>query len=476
MANEPLLTVSQLTQAIKQMLEGSFPLLSLQGEVSNFKQHTSGHLYFSLKDAQAQISAVMYRADAATLRKMPKEGDQVVIKGSLTVYPPRGNYQLTVREMALAGLGELLLKLEELKVKLHKKGYFSKTRKKPIPSFPRVIGIVTSPTGAVIQDILNILSRRHANFHVILNPVRVQGEGAATEIARAIDDFNRFHLADVMIVGRGGGSIEDLWAFNEEIVAEAIYRSHIPIIAAVGHETDHCIAEYVADVRAPTPSAAAEMVAVEKAQLDQQLARLQNHLQQILLHQVAKSRHRLASITKHPVFASPYALLGPAIQKLDDLKAALDQAMGQKLQRWRLELNARQRQSLALKPTSQIALFRQKLIGLEKGVDATFIRLLQQAKQQLQHQSKQLNKQTLRLLPLHRERLERISAGLKAIDPKNLLKRGYAILFSEKERSVITSVQALKPQQHIRIVFADGEAAGTINSVHPSERINKPTL
>jgi exodeoxyribonuclease VII large subunit len=266
LTEHPILTVSQLSQAIKLSLETAFPFVQLQGEISNCKPHSSGHLYFSLKDAHAQISAVMFRPDAATLKFTPKDGTQVIAIGEINVYPTSGKYQIVVRELRPMGIGELLLKLEELKMKITKLGWFRKEHKKPLPKFPKRIGVVTSPTGAAIQDMLNILTRRFSGFHLILYPVKVQGEGAAQEIAHAIEQFNHYELADVLIVGRGGGSIEDLWAFNEEVVAKAIFESKIPIISAVGHETDHCIADYVADIRAPTPSAAAEIVIAEKGQ------------------------------------------------------------------------------------------------------------------------------------------------------------------------------------------------------------------
>lgn len=261
-----ILTVTQLTQNVKDLVEANFPALSVQGEISNFKQHTSGHLYFSLKDSGAQISAVMFRQDALRLPRPPKEGDQVIATGGLNVYPPRGQYQMVVRSMEAVGLGALLLKLEQLKREIHRRGWFAPEHKRPLPKFPKRVGVITSPTGAVIQDILNVLRRRNLRFQLLLNPVKVQGEGAAAEIAKAIEQMNRYRLVDVMIVGRGGGSIEDLWAFNEEIVAKAIFESEIPIVCAVGHETDHTIAEYVADLRAPTPSAAAEMVMAERSQ------------------------------------------------------------------------------------------------------------------------------------------------------------------------------------------------------------------
>ncbi|MBA3604330.1 MAG: exodeoxyribonuclease VII large subunit, partial [Parachlamydiaceae bacterium] len=283
MQSPPVLTVTQITHAIKQSLESSFRHVWLQGEISNFKAQGSGHLYFSLKDQGAQIGAVMFRSEAAAIKIPPKDGAQVIIRGEINVYPQSGKYQIVVRELRYVGLGELLVKLEELKAKLYAKGWFNPQLKKPLPKFPKTIGVVTSPTGAVIQDILNVLQRRYPGFHLILNPVRVQGEGAAAEIALAINQFNRYALADVLIVGRGGGSIEDLWAFNEEIVAEAIFNSKIPIISAVGHETDVCLTDFVADARAPTPSAAATMVIADKAQVQHHLGQVRHRLMQSLV-------------------------------------------------------------------------------------------------------------------------------------------------------------------------------------------------
>src|SRR3990167_8243184 len=228
------LTVSELTFAIKSVLEPAFRTIAVRGEISNFKLQSSGHLYFSLKDASAQISAVLFKGNASNLTKMPKEGDQVIAIGDISLYAPRGSYQLVIRELQFLGMGELLLKLHELKAKLQALGWFDPKIKNPLPKLPKRIGVVTSPTGAVIQDILNVLTRRFKGFHVILNPVKVQGEGAASEIAQAIEDMNRYRLADVLIVGRGGGSIEDLWAFNEELAARAIARSAIPVILGGG--------------------------------------------------------------------------------------------------------------------------------------------------------------------------------------------------------------------------------------------------
>jgi exodeoxyribonuclease VII large subunit len=322
--DQKVFTVSELTSAIKAVLEPNFRSISVQGEISNFKLQTSGHLYFSLKDGGSQISAVLFKGNAARLSRMPREGDQVIAQGEISLYAPRGSYQIVIRELQFMGVGELLLKLHQLKEKLQMRGWFELERKKKLPHLPKRIGVVTSPTGAVIQDILNVLKRRFAGVHVILNPVKVQGEGAAQEIAQAIADFNKYHLADVLIVGRGGGSIEDLWAFNEEIVAKAIFDSKIPIIAAIGHETDFTIADWVADLRAPTPSAAAEMVIAEKSHLLKFLDGAKEMSLQRVKQQLAQYGQRLSALQKHPLLSSPYGVLAPSIQRLDDFSRQLE--------------------------------------------------------------------------------------------------------------------------------------------------------
>jgi len=442
-----ILTVTQLTNAIKKNLESAYPALWLQGEISNCKLHTSGHLYFSLKDAGAQIAAVMFRGAASTLTKTPKDGDKVIVYGGLNVFAQSGRYQIQVLELRFAGLGELLLKLEELKKKLQKKGWFSKERKKPIPKMPKKIGIVTSPTGAAIQDILNILSRRFSGFHVIINPVRVQGEGAAQEIARAIQQFNEMDLVDVMIVGRGGGSIEDLWAFNEEILAEAIFNSKIPIIAAVGHETDHCIAEYVADVRAPTPSAAAEIVIAEKSQQVDKLNQARKQMDHFVSTILRRYRIALDGVLRQPVFRNPYLLLGPWMQKLDDTKQSLDLIVFQIFKQQRTALEARKKLLYSLNPQSQIINSQKRLVVISRQIDQ-FI---------------------LRRVSIQSERLARVVSSLKAVDPKNLLKQGYSILFSEKDHSVINSVKSVKKSDKLRMLLADGEILSIIEEAIPKK-------
>jgi exodeoxyribonuclease VII large subunit len=413
------LSVSELTAAIKSQLEPRFHAICVRGEVSNFKEQSSGHLYFTLKDAEAQISAVLFKGNAKALPRLPKMGDQIIVKGELSVYAPRGNYQIIVREVQFAGVGELLVKLHELKLTLEKRGWFAKEAKKALPKFPKTIGVITSPTGSVIQDILQVLSRRFSGFHLILNPVRVQGEGAAFEIAQAIEQFNRHGLADLLIVGRGGGSLEDLWAFNEEIVAAAIFASKIPIISAVGHETDVCIADFVADVRAPTPSAAAEIALGEKAHHLQLLAQTEKRLRHSLQSLLFQHRKRVEFFAKQPLLSSPFAILSKHFQLLDDFSSDLRESISQHIKQKRLLTESLQKQLELLNPKMMIEQKKRELAKL------------------VQH--------------------------LRSIDPKNLLTKGYCILFEEKQNCVILSSQELKKDQRVRLRLHDGQIAATIN-------------
>ncbi len=467
-AQSVVLTVTQLTHSIKNCLEKTFPFVSLQGEISNFKPHTSGHLYFSLKDAHAQIQAVMFRPDAIRLTTPPKDGMQVVVKGEVNVYPQAGRYQILVKELQPIGLGELLIKLEELKKKLLALGWFKQERKRPLPKFPRRIGIVTSPTGAAIQDILNVLTRRFAGLHIILNPVKVQGEGAAQEIAQAIEQFNQYDLVDVMIVGRGGGSIEDLWAFNEEIVASAIFHSRIPIICAVGHETDHCIGEYVADVRAPTPSAAAELVIGEKEHQLQRLSQIRTRIQQTLFHLIRHDKQRLAAIVKSPYLANPYALLGASVQRLDTLKTDIDTAMRQKLEMLRLTLQGKMHVLASLKPGAKLDHYKHRLNTYAQQIGNLFQVKCMRLRDKTCESSRRLDQAMQVQFRNQKERLDHIQNILDKVNPKTVLGKGYCILFSEKRNSVITSVRTVSTGDEIKVLMSDGSLTSTVKEVIPS--------
>ncbi|MFH1352240.1 MAG: exodeoxyribonuclease VII large subunit [bacterium] len=315
---EKVYTVTELNNRSKVLLEGQFKNILLDGEISNFKKYGSGHLYFSLKDSSAQISAVMYKFKTSALKFEPRDGMSVRARGTITIYPARGSYQIIVNLMAVKGAGELQRKFEELKEKLEKEGLFDKARKREIPVLPRKIGVVTSPSGAAIRDILTVLKRRFSNVHVLLYPVRVQGASAKGEIVRAIESFNAdFSDVDVLIVGRGGGSLEDLWAFNEEEVARAVFASRIPVISAVGHEVDWVISDFVADKRAATPSVAAEIVLSRKSEfmhtVDVSLARMRVSL----TNRFRSMQNRVEIICERPYFRNPALFLSRYEQAFD---------------------------------------------------------------------------------------------------------------------------------------------------------------
>lgn len=459
-----VLTVTQLTQAIKNCLESTFPFIHLQGEISNFKLQSSGHLYFSLKDAYAQIPAVMFKGQASFLKVIPKNGDQVIVKAEISLYAPRGNYQLIIKELFYVGVGELLQRLETLKIKLHQKGWFKAIHKKALPKFPRCIGVITSPTGSVIQDILHVLTRRFSNFHLILNPVKVQGEGSAQEIALAIKQMNDYQLADVIIIARGGGSIEDLWSFNEEIVAEAIFQSDLPIISAVGHETDHCIADYVADIRAPTPSAAAEIVIAEKEHQIDLLKNLRKRMQQTIYQLIQQNHYRLERFKKHPLLCRPHLMLEKRMQQLDELKSTLEEQIKKFIFLKKYQLQSYTNQSSNLKPINQINYFKQNLDNIKKSLNQIIDQILINKRKQINNQIRCLNCFSIPN-PLLKQKLSHLKDLLKAIDPKNVLLKGYSILFAEKELSVINSIDKLKKGQKGQLLLSDGKVLITINEI-----------
>lgn len=458
-SSKKVFTVSELTFLIKSLLEGQFKFITIKGEISNFKKQSSGHLYFSLKDSQSQISAAFFKGNAKDLSRLPKDGDQVIVTGEISVYPPRGNYQIIVRDLQFLGIGELLLKLHKLKEELQLKGYFDPSRKKKLPPFPKTIGVVTSPTGAVIQDILNVLKRRYFNFHLLLNPVKVQGEGSAEEIARAIDDFNKYKLADVLIIGRGGGSLEDLWAFNEKIVAEAIFRSEIPIISAIGHETDTTIADFVSDLRAPTPSAAAEMVISEKNQL---LKNLLNYKKQIIIsvkNHLKINKNHLLHLLKHPVYASSTALLEKYFQQLDESRSALDLAIGHILQAKKSVYLSYSKQVKNLNPKNQLGILNEKLLSIKSKLEITITNKINILKKSFDKKPfyLQLDKSLYQAITLRKNNLEKLTSHLKSLDPKNLLKKGYSILFSEKDNSIILSAKDISENEQFYALVHDGK-------------------
>jgi exodeoxyribonuclease VII large subunit len=314
------LSVSQITGHIQHTLEKGFASVWVKGEISNLTRHSSGHWYFSLKDSGAQLGSVMFRRQNEGVRFEPTHGMEITAHGRISVYPPQGRYQLIVDQMLPAGQGDLHLAFENLKKKLHAEGLFDPSLKQKLPAYPAKIGIVTSPTGAAIRDMINILSRRFPLAELILLPVKVQGEGAATEIADAIGTFNSMDECQVLLVGRGGGSLEDLWAFNEESVARAIAHSKIPVVSAVGHETDTTISDFVADHRAPTPSAAAELVVPDQIELIRWFNQVEQSLQSNMRSRIEKYGQRLDSISRSYALKRPELMIEQSFQKLDHLE------------------------------------------------------------------------------------------------------------------------------------------------------------
>jgi exodeoxyribonuclease VII large subunit len=464
----PVFSVSEITALIKKQLESAFPKVQVKGEISNLKEQSSGHIYFTLKDAGAQLSAVLFKGSAAGLARPLKNGDQVVLTGELNVYAPRGSYQIVVRSIQFLGLGELLMQLHALKAKLESLGWFKPERKRPLPRFPRTIGVVTSPTGAVIQDIVHILERRLQGFHLVLCPVKVQGEGAAEDIASAIDLFNHYALADVLIVGRGGGNLEDLWAFNEEKVAAAIYRSKIPVISAVGHETDVCIADFVADIRAPTPSAAAEITSSETQKELHFLQQAALRLKSAVLAQLAHHKARQQQYKRHALFTRPFQLIEPHLQQLDILTADLDTSMHLFLQKNRLKVDSLKKQLDMLRPDMQIHTLKQRLKSVLNTLDRVMQNKIQLRQEALREESrsKHLDSMMRKLYTSHAQKLTQLTSHLAGIDPNNLLSKGYCILFREKTASVILSIQELCEGEKLRVKLRDGAALVSVNERH----------
>jgi len=323
MSQSIVFSVSEITHTIKLLLEENIPTVWVMGEISNFKPHYSGHLYFSLKDENAQISAVIWKSRAENLTFSPEDGQLVQALGNISVYEKSGRYQLDVIRMQPAGLGQLQIEFERLKQRLKAEGLFDEAHKKILPGFPLRIGIVTSPTGAALQDMLIIFKRRAPHIQVIIRPAKVQGEGAAKDIAQAIEDLNEFNEVDLIIIGRGGGSLEDLWAFNEEVVARAIYHSKIPIISAVGHEVDFTIADFVADLRAPTPSAAAELASPENSDIRDTLMDFNRRILTKLTQQIKYYRERIASLQNSYGLRRPEDIIKQYAFQIDELSLRL---------------------------------------------------------------------------------------------------------------------------------------------------------
>jgi exodeoxyribonuclease VII large subunit len=400
-----IFSVSELTGAIRDLFARNFTDILVQGEISNCHSSQSGHIYCTLKDDRSQIKCVCFRSQLRLMKFRPEDGLHVTIRGSISVYEARGEYQIYVEHIEPVGLGALQLAFDQLKKRLEAEGLFAVERKKPLPMLPRCIGLVTSPTGAAVRDVVRVLRRRFHNVQLTLYPVRVQGDGAAAEIVRAVQFFNRQQTVDVLIVARGGGSLEDLWAFNEEIVARAIAGSQIPVISGVGHETDFTIADFVADVRASTPSAAAELVVQTRREFDKHIADLHTALTDQMRYRILVLSRRVHELGAGRAFRRPLDLLRQQRQRADEMTARVAHALRANVHRSRKRFT-----------TAQL-----RIVSFDFRMKIATLRL------RLEKRSSDLAARTERLVRIKRERLDRFRLQLEERSPLLVLERGYAI-------------------------------------------------
>ncbi len=436
-----ILTVSQLTSVIKSALEDNFTDVWVEGEIFNFRVPSSGHIYFTLKDNTSQIRAVLFRPSARMLKFVPKEGLHVLCRGRITVYEFRGEYQVVIEYMEPKGVGALLIAFEQLKEKLSKEGLFDESRKRPIPPFPKKIGIVTSPTGAAIRDILKIIERRFANVEIVIAPAAVQGERAAPEIVDAIGELNRIEGIEVIIVTRGGGGIEDLWPFNEEIVARAIFNSQIPVVSAVGHEIDYTIADFVADLRAPTPSAAAEMVVKNKEDIQRHLGTLYQRLLYAEKTFLGKRRERINSLSTR-VF-SPEREIGRYFQRLDDVDVRLKNGIKRIIKDRQHHIEKLIKDVTAFNPQTRIQFLKHRF---DTSINSLF--------NNVSH-----------IIALKKEGFQGIVARLDSLSPLAILSRGYSITYKLPGRSIIKSSADVQNGNKIEVKLHEGAITCLVEEV-----------
>ena len=426
---DKIYTVTEVTKMVKSKLESAFPLLWVQGEISNFHRHHSGHLYFTLKDEMSQLRTVMFRSWAQKVVFELKDGLQVIGRGRINVYEPRGEYQLVVELVEPKGKGALQLAFEQLKEKLKNEGLFDPTKKKTLPLLPKKVGIVTSPRGAAIIDILRTLDRRFARLHILIYPAKVQGEGAADEIVEGIEYLGGLPDIDVIIVGRGGGSMEDLWAFNEEKVARSIFRCPVPIISAVGHEVDFTIADFVADIRASTPSVAAEMVVEKEQSFEERIDNLKKRLIQNQKFFLQEQRHEVISLTQHRAFQNTRIRLLNLEQKVDEL-----------------EIGAR---NVIRNLKQRISEVQSRSIFLEEKLRNTLKGTLQQLQASW----------------------ERFSIQLHNLSPLNILKKGYTLCWRDSGQTLIRRIDDVPEEDEVKVSFYKGEFSCLVQKIDKSKRI-----
>lgn len=430
----PALSVAELTDQIREILEVGFYDILVEGEISNFKPHSSGHWYFTLKDEQAQIRCAAFRNQNLYIRFRPKDGLKVRVRGRISVYESRGDYQIIVNQIEPRGKGSLQQAFEELQARLFAEGLFDEINKQPLPRIPLVIGIITSPTGAAIQDILQILNRRNQTVSVLIYPTKVQGEGAANEIITALNYFHKAQNVDVIILARGGGSIEDLWAFNEEAVARAIFRCSLPIISAIGHEIDFTIADFVADCRAPTPSAAAELVVARQDELEMMLLGYRDNLISLLQYQLLTARTQVTQLRASNVYDRLPAQLRRYEQQLDNLKHRLETATRLLLQQHQEALDRVVLDLANLELRSMVLARSHRLQQLQSRLQTAGQGYLQNLKDRLH-----------------------VSVGkMDTLSPLAVLARGYALVLNSQGQ-LVKNANQVSPGDKVRVRVAEGE-------------------
>lgn len=436
-SDHKIYTIKQINRYIKMRLEADDILRSvwIRGEISNFKHHSSGHMYFTLKDEDSRLRCVMFASANQRLAFMPRDGTRVIANGSISVYERDGAYQFYVSEMQPDGIGNLYLAFEQLKKKLAAEGLFSEQRKRALPRFPRAVGVITSPTGAAVRDIMTTLQRRSPATPIILYPVAVQGVHAVPSIVKAIETMNRLAEVDVLIVGRGGGSLEELWAFNEEPVARAIAASNIPVISAVGHETDFTIADFVADLRAATPTAAAELSVPHHLELKQQLAYHEQRLYRALRTTLQTKQETLERLRRSPYFVHPRKYMLESAERLDRLTQQMQYSLSSYIARARERKTNLEHRLLRHNPRERLSLLRQDLMNRKRRMAQAVQVISRHTQQQFTSLVRQLD----------------------ALSPLKVMERGYSVVYNEQETTVINSIQQVQPGDLVKIRMRDGK-------------------
>ncbi|MBD3292098.1 MAG: exodeoxyribonuclease VII large subunit [Armatimonadia bacterium] len=436
------LTVSQLTAYVKRLIDQDEVLqqISVRGEISNYTAHRSGHLYFSLKDEGSQLSCVCFRGDACRLGFDPEHGQQVIAHGNITVYEPRGQYQLIVRAMRPDGAGELAAAIAKLRAKLEAEGLFERSRKLPLPRFPRRIALVTSPTGAAVRDLVSVISRRFPPAEIVVVPTLVQGEGAPESIVESIKLASGVCRADLVIVGRGGGSLEDLWAFYNEEVVRAVFACPVPVISAVGHETDVSLTDEVADLRAPTPSAAGELAVPDIRDIEATLDRLGERARASLREALTIGGSRLGAVCSRPIIERPLSIVEPRWQRLDEAAVRVMRAMDVAAERLHERLTRTDVTLRARDPR-----LRRRLLTLDERGG------------RIRDADRRARSALARNIERVGSRMQSASASLRALDPTKVIERGYALVWRDSDQRLVRSVGQVAPDEGIHVSVADGE-------------------